>query len=225
MTNSQTISASWLTNTAVEVMETIPTIVRESLFQTKQEQTFSSLIASKLNSDFSYGAQEIALVEIRGKSLNNKQRNTHDIALLNHEGKKLCLIENKVWYHFDGAKGRRKPKIEKEVMEQFNIDVKKIQLTIKDQIEPVASGFVLLHLVTPHEISSLPKSYKQSLEAALYREKESIPSMMESGLKGVMGMLDKFKDSISSISHSNREFPGTSSRLDVICAQVRNSNL
>jgi hypothetical protein len=222
--NHRAVSASWLTKTAVEVVETLPAAVRETLLQTKQEQTFSSLIASKMNSDFSNGGQMIALVEIRGKSLNSKQRNTHDIALLDENGRKICIVENKLWYHFDGAKGRRKPKVEKEVVEQLDNDVKKIQLTLKDQREPLASGFVLLHLVTPQEKSKLPYSYKQSLETALYREKGSTYLLMESGLNGFMGVLDGFKDSINAVSHSSREFPGSSSRLDVICAQVRSNS-
>jgi len=223
MTNSQTISASWLTRIAVGVVETLPAAVRETLFQTKQEQTFSSLIASKLNSEFSHGAQKIALVEIRGKSLNNKRRNTHDIALLNHEGKKLCLVENKVWYHFDGAKGRRRPKIEKGVVNQLRLDIEKLKRTLCDEKGHGASGLILLNIVTPKDTNQLPSSYRKALEIALKREEGSMSSLVESGLKGIFGEIEKATKVLLPISHLFREFDGATSRLDVICAEVRKS--
>jgi len=224
MTSSlQAFSALWLTEVAIDVLQKLPTAVRESVLQTKQEQTFSSLIASKINSEFLTKTQNIALVEIRGKSTSNKQRNTHDIALLNESGRKLCIIENKVWYHFDGAKGRRKPTVEKNVLEQLELDIQKIQITLQDQKDVEAIGFVLIHLVTPHEMSMLPRSYKKSLESALKREKGSIPSMIESGLNGTLKALDQFKQELHPFSSSNTNFPETFSRVDVICAQVRRS--
>jgi len=219
--NLQSISAPWLAEIALNILQTLPVAVRETILQTKQEQTFSSLIASKINSDILQNDQDIALVEIRGKSKNDKQRNTHDIAILNESGRKIYIIENKVWYHFDGAKGLRKPTIEKNILEQLEMDIKKIQFTLQDQRDVEAIGFVLIHLVTPHEISMLPRSYRKSLESALKREKGSIPSMIESGLNGAVEALGKFKEQLHPFFCLNSNFPGTLSRVDVICAQVK----
>jgi hypothetical protein len=166
----------------------------------------------------------MAFVEIRGRSVSAKQRNTHDIAILSHQGKKLCIIENKVWYHFDGAKGRIRPKVEKDVVDQLATDIEKIQLTLRDEEGNTASGFVLLNVVTPQETSLLPSSYRNSLNTALKREKGSMSSLMESGLNGIFETLADFREKLHPHSHSFRHFAGTDSRLDVICAQVRNTS-
>lgn len=222
MSNLEFISSNWLSNAAVEAVNSLPGAIRESILQTKQEQTFSSLLVSRMNHEQLNTTTSMALVEIRGRSVSAKQRNTHDIAILSHEGKKLCIIENKVWYHFDGAKGRIQPKVEKDVVDQLATDIEKIQLTLRDEEGNTASGFVLLNVVTPQETSLLPYSYRNSQNTALKREKGSISSLMKSGLNGIVEALAKFRKEVLPYSHSFQEFSNYTSRMDAICAEVRN---
>ena len=100
---------------ALESITGLTPFQQDLIFQTKKEQTFSSLLASGLQSNFDPTILR-ALVELKGKekvvkskdkATLKKNRNTHDVALIDSEANFQLILENKVWYHFDGAKGRK----------------------------------------------------------------------------------------------------------------------
>ena len=84
------INPQAIAKAAIESISKLHPEVREILFQSKNEQTFSSLLASELNSTFGLKHTSF-LTEIKGETITRKDLkkvpNFHDIALLDADGK------------------------------------------------------------------------------------------------------------------------------------------
>jgi hypothetical protein len=203
---------------------------QDLIFQTKKEQTFSSLLAGGLQSKFD-PSELRALVELKGKekivkgkdkAVLKKNRNTHDVALIDSQSNFQLILENKVWYHFDGAKGRKNKKINSHIDEQLVPDIYKLRLTATHQ-NTKPKCFVLLNLVTPSVPSLLPAAYFGDHEKAFKRVHRSIEQYRSDGIEGVRSVFDKHTDEISNLIHLGSEvgmgIEGTA-MVDIFCAEV-----
>jgi hypothetical protein len=203
---------------------------QDLIFQTKKEQTFSSLLAVGLQSNFDPSNLR-ALVELKGiervvkskdKAILKKNRNTHDVALIDSASKFQVILENKVWYHFDGAKGRKKKKVNPNIDEQLVPDIYKLILTASHQaVKPKC--FVLMNLVTPSDPSLLPAAYFGDHEKSFKRVNESMEQYRSDGIEGVRSVFDKHLSEITDLVHLGSDTPmGISglAMIDVFCAEV-----
>ena len=203
---------------------------QELLFQTKKEQTFSSLLAAKLQANHDPKTLR-SFVELKGvdkvvkskdKTSVKKNRNTHDVCLVDEEASFHMILENKVWYHFDGAKGRKNKKVNPDIEDQLVPDIAKLILTGKDQSNS-PSCFVLVNLVTPSNPTKLPSTYFGDHEKALKRVKGRIDQYREDGVNGVKGILDKHSGKLLPVSHISSTNPmgaSGSAFLDVFCMEI-----
>ena len=158
----ENISASLIANTALNSIASLNPVVRERLFQSKNEQSFSGILSQNLNQQFTSEGIQV-MTEIKGvpvpKFDGKYGRNSHDLALLDENGKIRFTLENKVWYHFDGSKGV-KAVINPNLIENLEADMKKIKVTQK---ENPGKGFLLLNIVTPAVFDKYESEHKTVL--------------------------------------------------------------
>lgn len=228
LSNSK-IGAEEIANMAVKSLTELTSDQQELLFQTKKEQTFSAILASKMQ-DYLDSSQFRVLVELKGvdyqvkatsKVGEKKNRNTHDLGVLDLTAKLNLILENKVWYHFDGAKGSRTVRVEKNVREQLKADIFKLKHTGIRQ--DVKNCFVLVNIVTPSNPEVLPKSYRDSHDAAIKRTKGDFSRYRSDGVFGIKSVIEEFSSEFTSIVHLGTNSPigvAGSGFLDVFCAQL-----
>ena len=227
----ENFNPEFIANLALETFMKLSGDLQELLLQSKNEQSFSGLLSLQLQMKMlSQGS--FTLLELKGvnyqkldastKSLRST-RNFHDIAIVNSEARFQVIIENKVWYHFDGAKGKTKKKIEKGVVEQISGDINKIRITLASN-KSLERGFILIHLVTPNDPKSIPKSYLDSHRSAIARTASDLNLYRNDGLDGVKNAVKTFERQLLSVAHTGTTTmvgSGKSAFLDVICAEVK----
>lgn len=192
--------------------------IREVLFQSKSEQTFSGLLAEKLNSNLDTADSKF-LVEIKGQESRSetgkKSLNSHDIALLDGTGSIKLTIENKVWYHFDGAKGAAGT-LNQNVVDQLQGDILKTNATIGANGN---QGFILICLVTPMSFTK----YESSHKTALKRVNGNLETYMRDSLAGITSHLSQVKH-LKDLIHLNYQPESGNVRsgaLDIFCAEIK----
>ena len=203
---------------------------QDLLFQTKKEQTFSALLANRLQK--SQESKNLSsFVELKGveklvkgtdKASIKKNRNTHDVCLIDDDAVFHLLLENKVWYHFDGAKGRKNKKVNPDIEDQLVPDIKKLTLTALDQTNR-PTCFVLVNLVTPSDPSKLPSTYFGDHNKAFKRVKEQVDIYRQDGVNGLKGVIEKYSERLLPVSHVSSANPlgiNGSAFLDVFCAEI-----
>ena len=196
---TEEITASSLSNLALSCFQSVSLETQELLLQSKNEQTFSGLLAAALQNMESV-APGSALVEIKGANYTQKDsvsRNFHDIAIVNQNAQSEILIENKVWYHFDGAKGKKTAKIEPNVISELKDDIFKVQLTLS-QLDEKARAFILVHIVTPANIELIPKSYLSAHKSSFARVGGDWGRYRHEGLEGISNSFSLFESQYKS---------------------------
>lgn len=219
-----------IANCALKSLIALTPSQQELLFQTKKEQTFTSILTGALQKN--YDSSELrVLVELKGvdyvqratSRLEEKNsRNTHDLGILDVDANLKLILENKVWYHFDGAKGAKIVKVEKSVREQLKADIFKLKHSAK-HLE-VNKCFVLINLVTPSRPDNLPKSYRQPHAVVFKRTKGDLSRYRCEGLIGVRSVIESFNSEFSSIVHIGSDEPigiDGSGFLDVFCGEIK----
>ena len=200
---------------------------QELLFQTKKEQTFSSLLAAKLQANHDPKTLR-SFVELKGvdkvvkskdKTSVKKNRNTHDVCLVDEEASFHMILENKVWYHFDGAKGKNNPKPEKGIGIQIKDDIFKIRQTLSDTKH--GRGFLLLNIVTPGDPDSIPKSYQNDHQRAWSRTNGDFESYRSEGLDGIKQVLKTFEADFLRVEIESSDWGTSLGAVDSISAEVK----
>ena len=209
--------------------------VRELLLLSKNEQTFSGILAREMTEDPTLQLEGstnpdsgLVLLELKGKDYLKKNsngvvkatRNFHDLTIVNNDSGIEVIIENKVWYHFDGAKGAIKGRPEPGIARQIKADIEKIKQTLHGS-PSWRRGFILLNVLTPGNPALIPASYRKEHDKAWDRCMQSIPLYREDGLKGirkVLGNFDTDLKSVETVSITNSETGGF---IDFICAEVK----
>jgi len=216
---------------ALETFMNLTGDLQELLLQSKNEQTFSGLLSPQLQGMMAT-QESRTLLELKGVDYQKlhqptntfrSSRNFHDIAIVNSMGQFQIIIENKAWYHFDGAKGKLEKKVEKGVFEQIESDTKKIRITLAEKTSG-GRGFILLNLVTPNNSAVLPRSYFNSHKSAIFRTSGQLGQYRKDGVKGILSAVKSFESQLLSTSHvgSTKVIGGGESAfLDVICAEVK----
>jgi hypothetical protein len=208
--------------------------IRENLLMSKNEQTFSGLLASELNSlptlrlgDSTDDLAGIVLLEYKGKDYVHEtpaghkySRNSHDLVIVNPSSEIEVIIENKFWYHFDGCKGFKTPKPEKGIEKQLLGDIYKIRQTLDDD-NSEKKGFILLNVVTPFNPEEIPSSYLNDHKRVWERTKMNRLTYRKEGLDGVMSVLEMLNSEFNSISVSSTGTQAHEGFIDFICAEVR----
>jgi hypothetical protein len=209
--------------------------VQEKLLLSKNEQTFSGLLAQELiqlptleldGQNTPNGGQ--VLLEFKGKEYikfdrNGQERRTpnfHDITIVNPDAEIEVIIENKVWYHFDGAKGAVRGKPEPGIARQLKADIAKIKQTL-DGSPTLKRGFILLNIVTPADPSLIPATYRREHEKAWDRSMHSPAIYREDGLRGIRKVLDNFDKDLRGMRVVESRNSDSLGALDVVCAEVR----
>ena len=205
----------------------LPETLREQLILTKNEQSFSGLWVLEFEKTLSNYGSNFLLIENKGVSFRRSSgkgtkttMNFHDISLVDSYSNFLFIIENKIWYHFDGAKGRKTPKLEPNVKSQIKADISKIKTTLK-QNKVSAQGYLLINLVTPSKTKLLPKSYLNSHNSAMSRTKYDLDTYITEGVEGIANYL-AHDSGITELSHCNLVFGEGKNRsfLDSFCVRV-----
>lgn len=222
-------NSSAIAHLMMDVIVALSPAQQELLFQTKKEQTFSSLLSQAMQSRMD-SKQLRALVELKGFDYlakdssilkSTKNRNTHDLGVLDLLGNLIFILENKVWYHFDGAKGSKVAKIEKNVREQLKGDIFKLQHSAKHQ--NIQNSYVVLTVVTPSRPQNLPKTYRNSHEGAIKRTGGDLNRYRIDGILGFISTINEFKSELGLVTHldskTNIGVDGCGF-LDVFCAEV-----
>jgi len=202
---------------------------QELLFQTKKEQTFSSLLSQAIQSKMDSN-QLRALVELKGfdylkedssTSKSAKNRNTHDLGILDSSANLIFILENKVWYHFDGAKGSKHAKVEQDVRDQLKGDIFKLQHSAKHQ--NIKNSYMIITVVTPSRPENLPKTYRSSHEGAIKRTRGDLNRYRNEGILGFISAIEQFKSELGPVTHldfnKSMGIDGCGF-LDVFCAEV-----
>jgi hypothetical protein len=222
-------NSSAIAHLMMDVIVGLSPAQQELLFQTKKEQTFSSLLSQGMQSKMDSN-QLRALVELKGfdylakdssTSKSTKNRNTHDLGVLDSSAKLIFILENKVWYHFDGAKGSKVAKVEKNVREQLKGDIFKLQHTAKHQ--EINNSYILITVVTPSRPENLPKSYRHAHEAVMKRTRGDFNRYRKEGVFGFISAIEQFQSELGSVTHLDfNEKIGLDGCgfLDVFCAEV-----
>ena len=222
---TEEITASSLANLALSSFQSVSLATQELLLQSKNEQTFSGLLAASLQDSPSVKPGS-ALVEIKGINYVVKgsvSRNFHDIAVVNQDAESEILIENKVWYHFDGAKGKKTAKVEPNVISELEDDIFKVQLTLRE-LDARARAFILVYIVTPPDIKRIPKSYLSAHRSAYARVDGDWDRYMREGLEGILNSFALFDSHykspvvIKSASVRTKEAQG---HIDMFCVEVK----
>jgi hypothetical protein len=219
------ISSSFLADLALRTFQSTSLEIQELLLQSKNEQTFSGLLAAALQKKESV-APGSALVEIKGVNYTQRDsfsRNFHDIAIVNQDAQSEILIENKVWYHFDGAKGKKTAKIEPNVISELKDDIYKVQLTLS-QLDERARAFILVHIVTPADIERIPKSYLSAHRSSFARVGGDWDRYRREGLDGISNSFSLFKSNYKSsveIKSANARKNEAQGFIDIFCVEVK----
>jgi hypothetical protein len=130
---TQALTAALVADLARRAIMNCPDPIREILLSSKNEQTFSGLLANELTlyptlalGKSTTNPTGFVLLEFKGKDYvrkteegKKKSRNFHDLTIVDENGEIDLIIENKFWYHFDGCKGKSKPKPEKGIKKQI----------------------------------------------------------------------------------------------------------
>jgi hypothetical protein len=201
--------------------------IQDLLFQTKKEQTFSSILAAKIQTQLK-GTRSHCLVELKGiekispSGSGQKNRNTHDVCIVDAEANFQLILENKVWYHFDGAKGARNKKANPHIEEQLLPDIHKIRITALE-VNNHPKGFIMICLVTPSEVKYLPMAYLSDHQKAFTRVGSHLETFRKEGIEGLMSILQKHQRDLGAIAHVALE-PNLginkSGLIDIFCAEV-----
>jgi hypothetical protein len=217
---SATRAADEIATLSLTCIEDLKPTIIEKLFQTKQERTFSSLLAYTLTKQFE-NDDLTALIEIKGKNFKRSEsdtretENSHDIALLDTNAEPLTLIECKVWYHFDGIKGKGNG-VNPNIISALIEDIKKLKVTMQSK-KPGIQGFLVLFFITPNDIENIPSSYRPSHMSALKKSSGNETKLRFEAISQVLGVIfEQFQD-LKSIKHLSSE---NHLALDVIVAEV-----
>lgn len=222
-------NASTIAHFMIDAIVRLTPAQQELLFQTKKEQTFTSLLSevlqSKMDSD-----QFRALVELKGveylkkdssTSKSSKNRNTHDLGILDSAAKLMLILENKVWYHFDGAKGSKLAKVEQNIRVQLKGDIFKLKHSAKHL--DIKNSYIVITVVTPSRPKKLPKTYRNSHERAIKRTEGDLNQYRIDGILGFMSAINQFKSELGPVAHlDSKDKLGLDGCgfLDVFCAEV-----
>ena len=222
---TEKITATSLSNLALSAFQSVSLETQELLLQSKNEQTFSGLLAAALQNTPSIKPGS-ALVEIKGINYIVKgsvSRNFHDIAVVNQVAQTEILIENKVWYHFDGAKGKKIAKIEPNVISELKDDIFKIQLTLRE-LDAKARAFIIVHIVTPADIERIPKSYLSAHRSSFARVGGDWDRYRREGLEGISNSFVLHQSEYKSpvvIKSATVSRNDTQGFIDIFCVEVK----
>ena len=234
LTATSVLDSQIIAGLSFEAIDRNPRAVKENLFLSKSEQTFSGLLAEALKlyptirigdpSDMDSG---IVLLEYKGKDYSRKtaegvkkSRNFHDLAVVNQFGEIEVIIENKYWYHFDGTKGKNNPKPEKGIKKQLADDIFKIRQTLAGQ-SLLRKGFVLLNIVTPGNPELIPSSYQSDHRKVWDRTNHDINQYRKEGLEGIQSVISTFSEDLKEISTYSSPLRSGEGFIDFICAEVQ----
>lgn len=222
-------NSSAIAHLMMDVIVDLSPAQQELLFQTKKEQSFSSLLSQAMQSHMDSN-QIRALVELKGFdylrkdssiSKSTKNRNTHDLGVLDSSANLLFILENKVWYHFDGAKGSKEAKVEKNVQEELKRDIFKLQHSAKHH--DIKNSYVVITVVTPSRPQNLPKTYRNSHEGAIKRTSGDLNRYRNDGILGFTSAFNEFKSELGLVTHLDSKTKigvDGCGFLDVFCAEV-----
>jgi len=230
---TQLLDSALIADMASRAIRKCPNPIRETLLSSKNEQTFSGLLASELASclTLSLGNSTInpsgfVLLEFKGKDYirktekgKKKSRNFHDLSIVDEDGEINLIIENKFWYHFDGCKGKRNPKPEKGIKEQLEGDIFKIKRTLTEE-NSGKKGFILINVVTPGNPNLIPPSYLSEHKKVWDRTSGDIARYRQEGLDGVLSVVKKYSKDLHSISSEGLGESSDGGFIDFICAEV-----
>lgn len=213
-----------LARDSISCVEGLPPQIVEKLFQTKQERTFSSLLANELSTQFQSRGFN-ALIEIKGKSFKRNEsdaketENSHDIVLMDSSAEFLMLVECKVWYHFDGLKGKEAT-VNPNIVTALREDIRKLRVTINDK-KTSLRGFIVIYLITPKEIESIPTSYRPSHLSSLKKSAGDSDQMRIDSIRQVLKVISDQFPELKDVKHLKSEkHQSDQIALDVICAEV-----
>ena len=213
----ENLSSRLIANSALKSITSINPVVREILFQSKNEQTFSGILSLDLNQQFKTGGIQV-MTEVKGMSvpkLSGKYgRNSHDLALQDENGKIRFTLENKVWYHFDGSKGL-KATINPNVIENLEADIKKIKVTQK--VHP-GKGILLLNIVTP----AVFDKYESEHKTVLNRVNGDLARYKQECLEGFSSTLEN-QTELKNMVHLDFQVNAGDLKqgfLDIFCAEI-----
>ena len=232
---TERLTAALIAKLAWDSIASNPPAVRENLLLSKNEQTLSGLLAHSLSSlnDLHIGrgsdpTSGTVLLELKGKDYQREvngavqtTRNFHDLAVVNHVGRIEVIIENKYWYHFDGAKGVKSPGPEVGIREQLNGDIYKIRQSLAEGAV-TGRGFVLINVVTPGEPEAIPKSYQGHHNRLWKRMNADIEQYRSEGLSGVLSVVSEFQpQALHSYCLHSSPLQSGEGFIDIICAEVK----
>jgi hypothetical protein len=227
------IDAGVIAQLAFRSINENPTPLKEKLLLSKNEQTFSGLLAQELTryptlalGNGSESGMGRVLLELKGKDYQKysaggikTSRNFHDLTIVTPNADIEVIIENKFWYHFDGAKGKNNPKPEKGIGIQIKDDIFKIRQTLSDTKH--GRGFLLLNIVTPGDPDSIPKSYQDDHQRAWSRTNGDFENYRAEGLNGIKSALNTFAADFVSMEIESSDWGSSLGAADFICAEVR----
>jgi hypothetical protein len=223
-----------LARLAVQSIVSKPYAVRETLLISKNEQTFSGLLARELASYPTLQLDNdknpdagITLLELKGKDYitydsndrKKRSRNFHDLSIVNQFAQTEVIIENKVWYHFDGAKGANVGKPEPRIAKQIEADILKIKQTL-DGLPGQRRGFILINVVTPEDPDLIPKSYRAEHKKVWDRCMHDPSLYREEGARGIREVVDSFSRYFTSVHGESYSSSDSMGFIDVIAAEV-----
>jgi hypothetical protein len=234
LTAVDVIETSIIVEMAAHTLYRCTSPIRESLFISKSEQTFSGLLAEELNryptlrlNDPEDSQSGKVLLEFKGKDYVNtlsgvkkNTRNFHDIVIVDHEAEIQLIIENKFWYHFDGCKGIKNPKPEKGIKKQLIDDISKIRQTLQDKPTQVR-GLILLNIVTPAKPHLIPKSYRAEHFKVWERCGHDQQRYRQEGLQGVMSIVESMNSEFLNMSTYTSDQSYYGGFVDYICAEIK----
>ena len=227
------IDAGVIAQLAFRSINENPLPLKEKLLLSKNEQTFSGLLAQELTryptlalgNDNEPGTGRV-LLELKGKDYKTSSssgiktsRNFHDLTIVTPNADIEVIIENKFWYHFDGAKGKNNPKPEKGIGIQIKDDIFKIRQTLSDTKH--GRGFLLLNIVTPGDPDSIPKSYQNDHHRAWSRTNGDFQSYRSEGLEGIKKVLKTFEADFVSMEIESSDWGTSLGAADFISAEVK----
>jgi len=231
---TQLLDSALIADMASRAIRKCPNPIRETLLSSKNEQTFSGLLASELDSyptlalgNSTINPSGFVLLEFKGKDYirktekgKKKSRNFHDLSIVDEDGEINLIIENKFWYHFDGCKGKGNPKPEKGIKEQLEGDIFKIKRTLADETSG-KKGFILINVVTPGNPSLIPPSYLSEHKKVWDRTRGDVSRYRKEGLDGVLSVLEKYSKDLYPVSIECLGEASDGGFVDFICAEVK----
>ena len=230
---TQALTSGLIVEMASRAISKCPKSIQELLLSSKNEQTFSGLLASELSlyptlalGNSSTNPSGFVLLELKGEDYirkteegKKKSRNYHDLTIVNGDGEIDLIIENKFWYHFDGCKGKINSKPEKGIKKQLEGDIFKIKQTLTEE-NSGKKGFILINVVTPGNPELIPSSYLSEHRKVWHRTSGDLARYRREGLDGVLSVVDKYSKDLCSISVEGIGGSSNEGFIDFICAQV-----